>query len=150
MAEDFQPLELFIQHYQDLKADHWRSVAIESRPKALARVLALAREYRKGSNWAEQVERYLEDYRLGLVASRGLPLLDARTTCWRVAGPAFVGRMSGSFRLDLPRVHEGDWGQIQWVRLSDETAIDVWALARAQKTTCARILSDIIEEHFNS
>ena len=144
---DFRPLEIFVAHYEDLKLDFWRSAVIESRPKALKRILAMAREYRRGANWAEQIEGYLADFRLALAAARSLPL-DARTTIWRVSGPAFVRRLSGSYRLDLPRIHEGDWSQVVWVKLSEETAADVWLEAKAQGTTCARVLSRIVEGHY--
>jgi hypothetical protein len=146
---NFRPLELFVAHYEDLKLDFWRTPAIESKPKALKRVLAMAREYRRGSNWTEQITGYLEDFRLALAAARRLPL-DARTTIWRVSGPAFVKRMAGSYRLDLPRIHEGDWQSVQWLRLSDQTAADVWLMAKEQNTTCSRILSRIVEEHFQA
>lgn len=149
-ASDFTPLEIFGTHYTDLKADHWRSLVVESRPKALARVLAMAREYRRGTNWGQQVENYLEDFRLALAAARGLPLLDARTTAWRVAGPAFVKRMAGNYRLDLPRVHECDWTTVQWVRLTDETASDAWLEARQANTTVARVLARVIENHYQN
>jgi len=144
---DFQPLDLFIATYEDLKADYWRSVLIESKPKALRRVLAVAREYHRGKTWAEQIANYLADFRLALAAARKLPL-DARTTIWRVSGPAFVRRLSGSYRLDLPRIHEGDWDCVQWLRLSETTAADVWLEAKAQATTCARVLSKIVEAHY--
>ncbi len=147
-AQDFTPLDVFVAIYEDRKLDFWRSVVIESRPKALARLLAIAREYRKGSNWSEQIEAFLEDFRLALAAARGLPLLDARTTIWRVSGPAFVRRMAGNYRLDMPRVHDGDWRQVQWVRLSEETAADAWLEARGQGTTTARVLARIIEGHY--
>lgn len=148
ITEDFSTLTLFEQHYADLKADHWRAPAFESRPKAQARVLAIAREYGQGKTWAEQIERYLEDFRLALAAARGLPLLDARTTCWKVSGPAFVRRMAGSYRLDMPRTDEGDWARVQWLKLSDETAADAWLQAREEGTTVARVLARIVEAHY--
>lgn len=149
-ASDFTPLEIFSAHYADLKADHWRSLVIESRPKALARVLAMAREHRRGTNWGQQIENYLEDFRLALAAARGLPQLDARTTAWRVAGPAFVKRMAGNYRLDLPRTDEGDWRSVVWLRLTDETAADVWLEAKEANTTVARVLARVVENHYQN
>ena len=147
-STDYSPLEIFSAHYQDLKADYWRSLVIESRPKALARVLAIARQYGKGRNWTDQIVAFLEDFRLALAASRSLPMLDARTTAWRVSGPAFVKRMAGNYTLDLPRVHEGDWASVQWIRMSDQTAADAWLEARSGNTTVSRVLAGIVEDHY--
>lgn len=145
---DYAPLDTFIAHYTDLKADYWREVVIESRPKALSRVLALAKEFGHGLPWSQCITDYLESYRLALAAARNVPALGARTTLWTVSGPAFVRRMSGSYRLHPARGTADDWSCVQWVRLSEETALDVALQARQQGTTCARVLSRIIEAHY--
>lgn len=147
-ATDYSPLDTFAAHYEALKADYWRQLVIESRPKANARVLAMAREHRRGSNWSQQIENYLEDFRLALAAARNLPLLDARTTAWRVAGPAFVRRMAGNYRVDLPRIHEGDWRSVVWFRLPDEVAADCWLEARQRNCTTATVVADIVSQHY--
>jgi|688.fasta_scaffold317763_2 hypothetical protein len=147
-GSDFTPLDIFSEHYTVLKADYWRSMSVESKPKALARVLALAREYGKGNNWSQQIEGYLEDFRLALAAARSLPALDARTTAWRVAGPSFVRRMAGSYRLDLPRVHEGDFRSVVWFRLPDEVAADCWLEAQQRNCTTATVVAEIVRNHY--
>lgn len=147
-AVDYRPLDIFAEHYATLKADYWRQLVIESRPKANARVLALAREHRRGKNWSEQIDHYLEDFRIALAAARNLPMLDARTTAWRVAGPAFVRRMAGAYRLDLPRIYEGDWSSIVWFRLPDEVAADCWLEARQRNSTIASVVAEIVSRHY--
>lgn len=147
---DYTPLDTFLAHYQDLKADFWREAVIESRPKALSRVLAIAKEFGHGLPWQQSIREYLEAYRLALVASRNLPALGARTTCWTVSQPAFVKRMSGKYRLHPARGTADDWNCVQWVRLSEETMLDVMLQARQANTTAARILAAIIEDHYQS
>ena len=143
--QDFGPLDRFVALYQDLKGDHWRTVEIESRPAAMKRVLAIAREYGQGKGWQQQIDNYLEAFRVALPAARLMPELNARTTLWTVSGPAFVRRMSGSYRLgDLRGASDGDWRTVTWVRLPEPLAIDLWLEAKQQSTTTGRLLAAII------
>jgi hypothetical protein len=139
--QDFGPLDRFVALYQDLKADHWREPAFESRPAALKRVLAIAREYNAGANWSDQIDNYLEAFRLALPTARLLTELNSRTTIWSVSGPAFVRRMSGNYRLDLRGASDGDWRTVVWVRLPEPLAIDLWAAAKRRNTTVSRLLA---------
>ena len=112
-------------------------------------MLAIARQYGNGPNWKTQIENYLEDFRLALATARGMPIFDARTTIWRVSGPAFVKNMAGSYKVEWPRTNEGDWQTVQWVRMTDETAADAWLQAKQEGTTVARILARIVEAHYS-
>jgi hypothetical protein len=140
--QDFDHLARFVALYEDAKAAHWRDPAFESRPAALKRVLAIAREYNAGANWSDQIDNYLEAFRLALPTARLLTELNSRTTIWSVSGPAFVRRMSGNYRLDLRGASDGDWRQVVWVKIEDqELAIDLWIAAKRRNTTVSRILA---------
>jgi len=58
--------------------------------------------------------------------------------------------MAGNYRLDLPRTDEGDWRSVVWLRLTDETAADVWLEAKEANTTVARVLARVVENHYQN
>ncbi|WP_255100817.1 hypothetical protein [Synechococcus sp. L2F] len=63
-----------------MRPPHWWEVAIESRPRAEKRVLALARSFHPHGTWAAAVDNDLRAYQLALRTASGFPLLGGRTT----------------------------------------------------------------------
>lgn len=142
---DDSALVRFIEVYEQMRPPHWREVAIESRPRAQSRVLALARSFHPHGTWDQAIESYLAAYRLALRTAAGFPLLSARTTCWTLSSPEAVRRLAGGLStltdVDLLRWEQ----QVLWLRLPAESVVLLRATAAEQGQSAPGLAVELIE-----
>jgi hypothetical protein len=139
------PLDRFIEIYEQMRASSWRTPAIESRPRASKRVLALARTFSPGGTWSDAIEVYLQAFRLAVRTGASMPVFGPRTTLWTLSSPEAVRRLSGALAITPADLHRWE-EQVLWLRLPPETLAALRAAAAHQGRSAPGLAAQLVEE----